>query len=78
MLSATLDPFADSSNWRSRKLMGRTSLPLSHACSQQPGVAVEGWHNLSRGDWSVDFETVEYAGTHWRGGFCVVRVVRVW
>ena len=61
MLSAMLDPFADSSNWRSRKLLGRASLPVSQACSR-PGVAVEGWHQLTLGDWSVDFETAEHAG----------------
>jgi hypothetical protein len=61
MLSAALDPFSDSSSWRSRKLLGRASLPVSQACSR-PGVAVEGWHQLTRGDWSVDFETAEHAG----------------
>jgi hypothetical protein len=67
MLSSLADPFADSSSWRSRQLMGRTALPVAQACGQ-PGVAVQAWHRLTKGDWSctgVELAALSAGGWWW-------------
>jgi hypothetical protein len=67
MLGSLTDPFADSSSWRHRQLMGRTALPVARACAE-PGMAVQGWHGLTKGDWSST--GVELAAQHAGGLRC--------